>query len=151
MNKQESLQMMAILKAAYPNAYNGMTRQEASSVVAVWALQFANIPAEIVYIALQKAIATSKFPPTVYEVKNKLESVYWEAYEALNNRQIREIAPLTEAQRERYQWIYDNTKSYRCAADMEPKIDMILPTWNGAGPAAIGGGINKQNGGNLNG
>ena len=42
MTKKEALQILAILKAAYPSSYNGMTKEEATGTVAVWCMQFAD-------------------------------------------------------------------------------------------------------------
>ena len=42
MTREETIKVLAILKAAYPNAYKGMTREEAQGTVSVWAMQFAS-------------------------------------------------------------------------------------------------------------
>lgn len=122
MTKGEALEMMAILKAAYPNSYNGMTKQEAVGVVTVWALQFADIPADIVYMALQKAISASKFPPSINEVKERIQSLYWEAYDALRD----EFVTLTEAEKAVYKRIENLTYNYRTAKTTEPRIKQML-------------------------
>lgn len=119
MTKEEALEMLAILKAAYPNSYNGMSKQEALGVVTVWALQFAEFPADIVFMALQKAISASKFPPSVHEVKKELEAVHWEAYEMLR------FMELSEVEQKQYQRIYDVTHSTR-AGMFAPPISRML-------------------------
>lgn len=122
MTKEEALEMLAILKAAYPNSYNGMSKQEALGVVTVWALQFAAFPADIVFMALQKAISASKFPPSVHEVKKELEAVHWEAYEMLRCNPSME---LSDIERKQYQRIYDATHSTR-AGMFAPPISQML-------------------------
>lgn len=122
MTKEEALEMLAILKAAYPNSYNGMTKQEAMGVVTVWALQFADMPADIVFMALQKAISASPFPPSVCEVKKKLEAVHWEAYERLQLND----EPLSENERKQYERIYKRTYGHRSAGTREPNIGQML-------------------------
>lgn len=79
MTREETVQVLSLLKAAFPNSYKGMTRQEANGVISVWATQFANVPVQIVLIAINKLIATNTFPPAIAEVKDKLKSLYYEA------------------------------------------------------------------------
>ena len=124
MTKKEALQILAILKAAYPSSYNGMTKEEASGTVAVWCMQFNDIPVDIVMMAVQKLISTNKFPPAISEVKSKLESIHWEAYEALSNYPIRDL--ITEEAKKQYQRIYDATKDYKLAKTAEPTISQML-------------------------
>lgn len=136
MTKKEAVQILAILKAAYPASYNGMTKEEASGTVSVWAMQFADVPVDIVMMAIHKAIATNKFPPTVAEVKDKIKTIHWEAYD-MSNGFMRDLIP--ENQRKNYQRIYDATKNYKYGKGIEPNIGTIL---SGNQPLKIGGGDN---------
>lgn len=110
MTKKEALQILAILKAAYPSSYNGMTKEEASGTVAVWMIQFAEIPVDIVMMAVQKCISTKNFPPTVSEVKSKIQSIHWEAYEMISGNFNEH---LSEADRKKYRRIYEATEDYK--------------------------------------
>ena len=134
MTKKEALQILAVLKAAYPASYNGLTPEEASGTVAVWAMQFANLPVEIVMMAIHKLIATNKFPPTVSEVKDKIKSIHWEAYDiacgSLNQS-------MPEQVRQNYRRIYEATMDYKYGQMYEPKIGQILDVNK---PLQIGGG-----------
>lgn len=87
MTREETIKLLSILKAAYPNSYKGMTKEEANGTIAVWSMQFANIPANIVLIALNKLISTSPFPPAISDVKSKLRSLYYEAVEMLREHE----------------------------------------------------------------
>lgn len=127
MTKEEAIELMAILKAAYPNSYNNMTKQEAMGVVTVWALQFADMPADIVYMALQKAISTCKFPPSISEVKSKLGSLYWEAWEAMN----RDLVQLSAEKRKALQRICAETSDHKHGTMYEVKVGQMLPEGNG--------------------
>lgn len=118
MTKKEALQILAILKAAYPASYNGMTKEEATGTVAVWCMQFSDMPAEIVMMAVHKLISTNKFPPSISEVKNKIEKIHWEAYEMISTISYQNMLP--EETRKKYQMIYEATKGYRVAALAEP-------------------------------
>lgn len=84
MTQEETTKILAILKAAYPNSYKGMTKDEAYGVIGVWSMQFADMPYFIVAIAVNKLIGTNTFPPAIKEVKDKLRSVYFEAQNMLD-------------------------------------------------------------------
>ena len=137
MTQKEALQILAILKAAYPNSYNGMTKEEATGTVAVWCMQFADVPAEIVMMAIHKLISTNKFPPSISEVKNKLEAIHWEAYEALTFHGRKEFLP--EDQKKKYEQIYEVTKPYKIAKYHEPHISQMMLGADGK-PLQIGTG-----------
>lgn len=83
MTRTETIKVLAILKAAYPNSYKGMTKDEANGTVNVWATQFINIPASVVMIAVNKLISTNTFPPSIGEVKEKIRGLYYEAMQEL--------------------------------------------------------------------
>lgn len=137
MTKKEALQILAILKAAYPSSYNGMTKEEASGTVAVWCMQFADLPAEIVMMAIHKLIATNKFPPSISEVKSKIEKIHWEAYEALTNDHRNPF--LSEEAKKRFQQIYEITKDYRNSKCVEPPISQMM-LGNDGQPLQLGSG-----------
>lgn len=124
MTKKEALQVLAILKAAYPNSFNGMNQKEAMGTVAIWSTHFANLSADIVLMAVNKAISTSKFPPSIAEVKEKLSSIHWEAYEMIcrsNN-----IHKLSEEHLKLYKRIYEETKSYKHTRAAEPTLKELM-------------------------
>ena len=123
MTKEETLRVLAILKAAYPASYNGMTKREANGTVAVWCMQFADVPVDIVLMAVQKLISTNKFPPAISEVKGKIESIHYEAYEALYST-LGEF--LTDEKKAQYKRIYDATKNFKLAKAAEPSLHQML-------------------------
>lgn len=84
MTREETIKVLAIMKAAFPNSYRGMTKEEANGTVAVWTAQFANIPANVVMIAINKIISTSNFAPSINEVKQRISGLYWEIWHQLN-------------------------------------------------------------------
>lgn len=124
MTKKETLQVLAILKAAYPSSYNGMTREEASGTLGVWYMHFSCVPADIVMMAVQKLIGSHKFPPTVAEVKDALGSIHWEAYETLTSESVRGFLP--ERAKEQYRRILDATKDYKDKDGREPSVAQML-------------------------
>ena len=84
MTREETIKVLAILKAAYPNSYKNMTKDEANGTVMIWSMQFANTPVELVMVAINKLISKSPFPPAICEVKDKIRGMYWEIWGQLN-------------------------------------------------------------------
>lgn len=123
MTKEETLRVLAILKAAYPSSYSGMTKREANGTVAVWYMQFADIPVDIVLMAVQKLISTNKFPPAISEVRNKISSIHWEASEMLYSSM---STCLSEETKQQYRRLYDATKDFKFAKMAEPSIAQML-------------------------
>ena len=124
MNRKEAAQILSILKASYPNVYKNLSGEDAQGIVSVWYMQFAEISAEVVFMALNKAISVSKFPPTVAEVKEKIHSVHWEAYEIMQRHH--KINYLTDAEYERYKRIYEETASFKFSKNYEPSISNMI-------------------------
>lgn len=85
MTREEAIKILAVLKAAYPNSYKGMTKDEANGTISVWSTQFVNIPYIVVSIAVNKIISTNTFPPSISEVKAKIQTLYTEANSMLEN------------------------------------------------------------------
>ena len=77
MTREETLQVLSILKAAYPHSYRNMTRLDAEAAVNLWHRQFENEDAAAVSMAVDALIATRKegYSPTVGEVKEQLHRV----------------------------------------------------------------------------
>lgn len=125
MTQKDALKVLAVLKAAYPGSYNGMTKEEAYGTASVWHLQFANLHVDIVLLALQKAISSNKWPPTVAEVKSKIQALHWEAYDAMNG--ITGDVQSEESMR-LYRYIYQETMEYKHDKFYEPSLNMMLNT-----------------------
>lgn len=71
MNREETLRIMAVLKASYPSYYRGMSRDDANSIVALWADMFKDDPVELVAAAVKALIASDEkgYPPHIGAVK----------------------------------------------------------------------------------
>lgn len=122
MTQNETIKILAILKAAYPNSYKGMTKEEANGTVAVWTMQFADMPADIVLMAVNKLISTNQFPPTISEVKKKISTLYWEAYEIVSSGK----GLLPKEDIAKYQRIYEITKKMKISTDLEPTLKEMM-------------------------
>ena len=74
MTRDETLKIMAVLKATYPNFYKDMTRRDAESVVALWTDMFSEDSYNAVAAAVKAFIASDSkgFPPVVGQVKQRV-------------------------------------------------------------------------------
>lgn len=74
MTRKETGMVMSLLKAAFPNWYRDMTREEALSAINLWAEMFADDRAEDVAAAVKALIGSQKegYPPTIGAVKERL-------------------------------------------------------------------------------
>jgi hypothetical protein len=128
MTQNEAAHVLAILKAAYPHSYNGLSKQEAMGTIAVWCIQFADIPVDIVLAALQKAISECKFPPSVADVKNKITEIHFEAYEKISYEVARRALPADVLKQ--YERIYEVTKPYKVPGMASPSLHQMLENRN---------------------
>lgn len=123
MTKEEATKIMAVLTAAYPHAYKNISVDEADGIVTVWAIQFANIPADVVFMAVNKCISSCKFPPSISEVKDKVSDLHWDAYTIVSSKRADTMPEESFAE---YKRIYDVTMPYKYNRS-EPELrEMIL-------------------------
>lgn len=74
MTRKETAAALAILKAAYPHSFKGMTKPDAEATLNLWSRQFADDDPTLVSAAIDRLIATrtAGYSPTVGEVKEQL-------------------------------------------------------------------------------
>lgn len=77
MTREETLQVLAILKTAYPGFYRDMKRKEAEDTVSLWHDMFADDDPGHVAAAVKVLISTDikGFPPHIGAVKEKLRKL----------------------------------------------------------------------------
>lgn len=122
MTTEESIKILAILASAYPGRFKA-TPEEASGTATMWAVQFATVPYDVVYLALQKAISVCiEHPPTPGMVKRKLKTLYWDAYTILNDYGNKDLDEETKQQCRR---IADITSKYKSGI-YEPELKEML-------------------------
>lgn len=115
MTESETTAILAILKTAYPQQLSKITSVEAEAMIKLWAVQFYNIPSDIVMLAVQKIIGTSEFFPSITEIKDKIKSLHWEAmsliqqHEQACDEEFGFGTKLSESAYKRVKYIYDNT------------------------------------------
>ena len=108
MTTEDATKVLSILKAAYPNFYKGMKRQEGYGVINLWASQFSQVPVDVVLLAVNKCIGKCTFPPAIAEVKTELKDLSYEAVELLaRDRSMRDMGfeMLSASERERLELV----------------------------------------------
>ena len=79
MTIQDANKLLAIEKANYSYAFKSMTKQEKIMLVHSWAFALQDIPADIVLIAFMQLLTTSKWLPTVAEIRERVAALHYEA------------------------------------------------------------------------
>lgn len=71
MNKAETLQILAIIKVAYPNSFNKFTKQDIEMLAKLWEIQFKDYDYKLVMNAVNTIISTdlNDFMPTIARIK----------------------------------------------------------------------------------
>ena len=68
MNREDTLRLMAVMKAAFPDYYKHMTRNEGAAVVALWSEMLKGYSTEACNRAVKKLILESPYPPKISDV-----------------------------------------------------------------------------------
>ena len=71
MTREQMLDLLVVMQAAYPNFYKGMKKEQADAVLDLWATMFVDDPFEVVAMAVKAHIAndTKGFPPHIGAIK----------------------------------------------------------------------------------
>lgn len=98
MNRAETLKILSVLRATFPQFYRGLGKNELDNIVSIWNEMFLDDPYEIVGAAVKTLIASdsSGYPPVIGKVKEKIrlltmtetmtEAEAWsKVYKALQN------------------------------------------------------------------
>jgi hypothetical protein len=125
LTKAETVKVLAILKAAYPNTFKSLSAEDAKATVNVWAAQFANMPVDVVMIALNKLISTNTFPPSIVEVKERIRSLYWEAWTMIDQHN-KGLQVLDEKTLARLRQVLEAVEPMRTMQRLEPSLGELL-------------------------
>ena len=79
MTQQEATKFLALIKVAYPTSYRDMDKDMVLATINMWHTTFADIPYVIMEMALERYRRQNKFPPTVADVYECLEAIYYDA------------------------------------------------------------------------
>ena len=77
MNRNETIQILSILRKAYPVFYKGLTREDAEDVVDLWHTMFEDEDVLLVINAVKAFIATDEkgYPPVIGVIKKKIREI----------------------------------------------------------------------------
>ena len=84
MNKAEIGRVLAILEVAYPNYFKELDATKKYAMGVLWERNFKEIPADIMFVAVDEWISKNKFPPSVAEIKDRLVGMYWDSFAYMN-------------------------------------------------------------------
>jgi hypothetical protein len=68
MTQEETIKVLSVIKAAYPQWARDLKPTDAKAMVNLWSDMLEDYPYNVVQVAIKKIIATNKFPPSVAEV-----------------------------------------------------------------------------------
>ncbi len=68
MTREETITILSVIKAAYPQWARGLTKTDADMMITLWSSMLEEHEYKLVQVAIKKIIATNKFPPSVAEV-----------------------------------------------------------------------------------
>ena len=75
MTKKETISLFGILIAAYPNFDKFKDDNQVEGMVNMWATLFADDDSTIVHLAVKKHIMTSKWPPSIAEIREIMADI----------------------------------------------------------------------------
>ena len=77
MNENDTIRLLAILKAAYPHSFRDMTKEDARAMLVLWQRMFAQDNPDEVFAAVDALIATRTvgYSPTPGEVKEQMQKL----------------------------------------------------------------------------
>ena len=88
--REEVIFLMGTLQAAYPKFYTNMTKRQIETTVDLWTVTLSDIEVSRAAEAVMEIIKTSKWPPTIAEIRVKAaEAEKRERFDKLNR--IKEI------------------------------------------------------------
>ena len=79
MTKQEVNKLLALMKANYSYAFKTMSQQDKYLLLNTWTFTLQDLNADVVMIAVMQLISVSKWLPTVAEIREKCQSLYYSA------------------------------------------------------------------------
>ena len=149
MTKQEVNKLLALMKANYSYAFKTMSQQDKYLLLNTWTFTLQDLPADVVMIAVMQLISTSKWLPTVAEIREKCQRLHSSAAYGRDGlmEYLIEKGEASEEEIERYkrkmkaqEYIANATCHLRGDRPAELTLDRILsnPTFAGLGDGRAG-------------
>ena len=75
MTREETIQILQILKISYPNFYRDFSKEDTNNAIDLWTIMFEGEDFSMVANAVKAYIATDEkgFPPVIGQIKNKIK------------------------------------------------------------------------------
>lgn len=93
MTREDTIKILSILKASYPNFYKDMSKKDAETTVNLYTEMFGHNDSNLVATAIKELIQHQSYPPTIADIKNKIyeltnpdelnSSDLWEIYKKI--------------------------------------------------------------------
>jgi len=77
MTQKETSILLGMLRVAYPRFYAEISPEDITVSVGTWTMMLSDTTLEVATVALQRLIATSKFPPTIAEMRESIATVQY--------------------------------------------------------------------------
>lgn len=84
MTGQDANYLLGLARVNYGYAFKDMTKQQKTMLVESWAFGLQDIPADIVMLAFMQLVTTSKWIPTVAEIREQVKTIGAKARENLS-------------------------------------------------------------------
>lgn len=75
MTRNDTIQMLTIIKSCYPYFYKDLSVKEANDMIDAWSTMFSDDNTQIVIEAVKALITTLKYPPTIADIKEKIRLI----------------------------------------------------------------------------
>nr|DAX66116.1 MAG TPA: replisome organizer [Caudoviricetes sp.] len=75
MTREDTIKILSILKASYPNFYKDMSKKDAETTVNLYTEMFEHNDSKLVAIAIKELIQHQSYPPTIADIKNKIDDL----------------------------------------------------------------------------
>ena len=72
MTRENTIKILSILKASYPNFYKDMSKKDAETTVNLYTDMFGHNDSNLVATAIKELIQHQSYPPTIADIKNKI-------------------------------------------------------------------------------
>lgn len=99
MNRDETINILSILKATYPQSFRNMTAQEGRGTISAWLMDFENVDSKYILMAIKryKTDITKSFAPNINDIHKILNDMVDEADGTLKNDNVaRELTKLPD-------------------------------------------------------
>ena len=123
MTKQEVNKLLALMRANYGSAFKGMSQPDKYLLLNTWTFTLQDLDANIVMIAAMELISTSKWLPTVAEIREQCKKLHYEAVGAMCDYH---YDALPEWKKKAYCSIAEKTNRLRGDGTAEMTLDVML-------------------------